>query len=71
MRSGALRQVAVELDGYRWHRDRLPAGCSTADARFACASCGWLPVRYSAAQIFDTPLAVVADVASVLADRRS
>jgi very-short-patch-repair endonuclease len=62
--------VAVELDGYRWHRTGYR---QDADRRreVRLRQLGWLPVRYSAAQIFDTPLAVVADVASVLAARRS
>ena len=63
-------RVAVELDGYRWHRTGYR---QDADRRREAQlrQLGWLAVRYSPPQVFDAPLAVVADLASVLGARRT
>ena len=61
-------RVAVELDGYRWHRTR---GRQESDRRREAAlrGLGYTPLRYSAGQVIDQPLAVVADVAAALSKR--
>jgi very-short-patch-repair endonuclease len=61
-------RVAVELDGYRWHRSRYR---QEADRRreVRLRQLGWMPLRYSAEQVFDGPLVVVADLGAVLAER--
>jgi very-short-patch-repair endonuclease len=63
-------RVAVELDGYRWHRTRAR---QETDRRREAAlrRFGWLPVRFSYRQVFNTPVAVAADIAAVLAGRRA
>ncbi|MGH2985674.1 MAG: DUF559 domain-containing protein [Solirubrobacterales bacterium] len=63
-------RVAVELDGYRWHRTQ---GRQETDRRREAAlrGLGYTPLRYSAAQVFDQPLVVVADLVAALAVRRS
>ena len=66
----SAERVAVELDGFRWHRTRrrMESGLSeAADLRRA----GWVPIRYSARQVFDEPLVVVADLAPMLVRRRT
>ena len=63
-------RVVAELDGYRWHRTGYRQDRDRRrEARLR--QLGWLPVRYSAAQVFDSPLAVVADLVAVLIARRS
>ena len=62
------QRVAVELDGYRWHRSRYRQESDRRrEARLR--QLGWAPVRYSASQVFDDPLVVVADLGSILATR--
>jgi very-short-patch-repair endonuclease len=62
-------RVAVELDGYRWHRSRMRQESDRRrEARLRRE--GWMPLRYSARQVFDERLAVVADITRVLAERR-
>jgi very-short-patch-repair endonuclease len=62
-------RVAVELDGYRWHRTRSRQESDRRrEARLRRD--GWMPLRYSARQLLDEPLAVVADVTRALAQRR-
>ena len=62
-------RVAVELDGYRWHRTRTRQESDRGrEARLRRD--GWMPLRYSARQVFDEPLAVVGDITRVLAERR-
>ncbi len=63
-------RVVAELDGYRWHRTRFRQDADRQrEARVR--QLGWIPLRYSATQVFDTPLAVIADLAAVLVARRS
>ena len=62
-------RVAVELDGYTWHRTRYRQEADrTREAKLR--RLGWVPVRYSSRQVFDAPVAVAADLAAVLAGRR-
>lgn len=66
----SAQRVAVELDGFRWHRTRrrMESGLTeAADLRRA----GWVPVRYSARQVFDEPMVVVADLAPLLVRRQA
>lgn len=63
-------RVAVELDGYRWHRTRHRQEADR-DREARLRRLGWFPVRYSARQVFDQPLIVIADLAAVLAGSRS
>lgn len=63
-------RVAVELDGYWWHRTRFRQE-SDRDREVRLRRLRWLPVRYSARQVFDEPLLVIADLAAVLAGRRA
>jgi very-short-patch-repair endonuclease len=62
-------RVVVELDGYRWHRSRMRQE-SDRNREVKLRSAGWLPLRYSSLQVFDARLAVVADLAGVLVERR-
>ncbi|MQA74243.1 MAG: DUF559 domain-containing protein [Solirubrobacterales bacterium] len=59
-------RVAVELDGYRWHRTRSR---SESDRRreLRLRAAGWRVMRYSARQVFEEPFEVIADLSSVLA----
>jgi very-short-patch-repair endonuclease len=66
----AEHRVAVELDGYRWHRTRARQE-SDRRREAALRSLGYTPLRYSAAQVFDQPLVVVADLVAALAVRRA
>lgn len=61
-------RVAVELDGYRWHRTRTRQE-SDRKREARLRRDGWMPLRYSARQVFDEPLAVVSDITRVLAER--
>jgi very-short-patch-repair endonuclease len=62
-------RVAVELDGYEWHRTRRRHDADRGrDA--ALRRLGWLPVRYSFRQVIDEPVAVIADLAPILTRRR-
>ena len=54
--SGAHERVAVELDGYRWHRTRYAGSRLIATVRRRCAGEDGSPLRYSARQVFDQPL---------------
>lgn len=63
-------RVAVELDGYRWHRTRTRIE-SDRERELRLRQAGWTPVRYSARQVLDEPLVVLADLAAVLAGRRA
>ena len=63
-------RVAVELDGYRWHRTRSRIEADR-DREAKLRRRGWTPLRYSARQVFDQPLVVVGDLASVLARNRT
>jgi very-short-patch-repair endonuclease len=65
----ADEQVAVEVDGYRWHRTRARQE-SDRSRELTLRRAGWLVLRYSARQLFDEPLQVVADLAGALAARR-
>lgn len=65
-------RVAVELDGYRWHRTRSR---SEADRQrdLRLRALGYLVLRYSARQVFEEPLMVIGDLAGALrnaGDRR-
>lgn len=64
--SWRAERVAVELDGYRWHRDRSRVEADRAREMKLRAG-GWTPLRYSARQVFDEPLLVVADLSRTLA----
>ena len=62
------QRVAVELDGYTWHRTRARQENDRArEAKLRRA--GWMPVRYSQRQVFDEPLLLVSDLAAILASR--
>lgn len=62
------QRVVVELDGYTWHRTRgRQENDRMREAKLRRA--GWWPVRYSKRQVFDEPLVVVSDLATVLAAR--
>ena len=63
-------RVAVELDGYRWHPTRGRQE-SDRDREARLRRLGWLVIRYSARQVFERPLEVAADLARVLATRRT
>lgn len=63
-------RVAVELDGYRWHRTR---GRFEADRErdLRLRRGGWVALRYSARQVFDKPVGVIADLVEALARARA
>lgn len=63
-------RVAVELDGYRWHRTRGRME-SDRDREARLRRTGWTPVRYSARQVFDEPFVVLADLVAILSRRRA
>jgi very-short-patch-repair endonuclease len=68
MRVDALwegQRVAVELDGYRWHRTRARQE-SDRRREATLRRLGYTSLRYSATQVFDQPLAVVADLVAAL-----
>lgn len=62
-------RVAVEVDGYRWHRTRRRLE-SDRRREAAIRRAGWMPLRYSARQVLDEGLAVLADLSRALAERR-
>lgn len=63
-------RVAVELDGYRWHRTRARVEADR-HRELILRKAGWFPLRYSARQVFEEGPAVLVDVATVLARRRA
>lgn len=63
-------RVAIELDGCRWHRSRWRQE-SDRDRETRLRRLGWLVVRYSARQVFEEPLAVIADLTRLLAQRQA
>jgi very-short-patch-repair endonuclease len=63
-------RVAVELDGYRWHRTRGRVESDRA-RETKLRGAGFTVLRYSARQVFDEPLVVLTDLVSVLTERRA
>ena len=61
--------VAIELDGYRWHRTRSRAEADR-QREMRLRAAGWAVLRYSARQVFEEPLRVTADLASELREGR-
>lgn len=68
--SWAAERVVVEVDGYRWHRTRSRQE-SDRSRELRLRRAAWLVLRYSARQLFDEPLQVVADLSGTLASRRT